>query len=249
VLHLKLVGATGNARIVGVDELPGKSNYFIDTDPATWRTNVPTYAKVRYEGIYPGIDLVYYGYERQLEYDFILAPGRTPETIRLAFDGAEHLEVNTHGDLIVHLDGKEIRIAKPVIYQEVGGERRGVAGGYVIEASNKVYFAAKEYDRRIPLVIDPVIIYSTYLGSAGAASWELLRALSQQMRQAMLLWRARLARTSPSRGAHFKLPALVHFKRWASSLNLIQPGQTLFTPRTSMRPLLPLQSTQKAMLI
>src|SRR6185295_2469207 len=116
--------------MTGVDELPGKANYFIGNDPSRWRTNVPTYAKVRSNGVYPGIDLVYYGQQRQLEYDFVVAPGADPQKIVLGFEGADAVEIDAHGDLVLHTAGGDVRQHKPVVYQEVDGVRRAIEGAY-----------------------------------------------------------------------------------------------------------------------
>src|SRR5947207_133514 len=127
VLHMKLLGANRAAKVTALNELPGKSNYFIGNDPKKWRTDVPTYAKVKYEGVYPGIDLIYYGNQRQFEYDFVVAPGSDPKAITLAVgaglsppDGAQQaapLRVDATGDLVVEAEGGEVRFHKPVVYQ------------------------------------------------------------------------------------------------------------------------------------
>ena len=124
---MKLVGANRAPRIVGLEELPGKSNYFAGRDPKRWRAGIPTYAKVKYQGVYPGVDLVYYGKERQLEYDFVIAPHSDPRSIRLDFSGADNLTVDDRGDLVAQTAGGQVRMRKPVIYQErqVGQEGQG----------------------------------------------------------------------------------------------------------------------------
>jgi uncharacterized protein (TIGR03437 family) len=193
VLRMKLVGANVSARIEGADELPGKSNYFIGNDPAKWRTNVPTYAKVKYEEVYPGIDLVYYGNQRQLEYDFVVAPGADPHAIRLAFPSVgSHgtyfvpwvlgrneperahgiksmpwLHLDGQGDLVLGTEESELRLHRPVIYQEIGGARQRIGGNFVIQGGSQVSFEVARYDASKPLVIDPVLSYSTYLGGSG----------------------------------------------------------------------------------
>jgi hypothetical protein len=166
-LRMSLAGASAEAHVSGLEELAGKANYFIGRDPAKWRTNVPTYAKVEYRGVYPGIDLVYYGNQRQLEYDFIVAPGADPQRIVLDFKGVEKLEIDAQGDLVMHAAGGALRQHKPVIYQAIDGVRRQVAGGYVIKDAHQVAFQVAAYDQARPLVIDPVLSYSTYLGGAG----------------------------------------------------------------------------------
>src|SRR6185369_9371912 len=101
VVRMKLVAANRDARASAQDELPGKINYFVGNDPMKWHTNVPTHARVRYEGVYPGIDLVYYGNEGRLEYDFIVSPGANPEAIALSFDGVGSMSVDGRGDLVL----------------------------------------------------------------------------------------------------------------------------------------------------
>jgi hypothetical protein len=173
VLRMSLVGARSKPIVSGLEELPGKANYFIGRDPAKWRTNVPTYAKVHYQNVYPGIDLVYYGNQRQLEYDFVVAPGADPKKIVLGFKGADRLEIDAEGDLVLHVPEGAIRQKKPVIYQEVDGIRREVAGSYVRKGANRVGFKLAAYDTSRPLIIDPVVLsYSTYLGGSGNDSGE-----------------------------------------------------------------------------
>ena len=167
VLRMGFAGASRAPRVTGLEELPGKANYFIGNDPAKWRTNVPTYAKIRYHDLYPGIDLVYYGNQRQLEYDFVVHPGADPSRIGLHFQGADRLEVDAQGNLVLHTAGGAIRQRRPVIYQEVGGRRVGIPGGYVLKDGQQVGFGVAAYDRGRPLVIDPVLFYSTYLGGSG----------------------------------------------------------------------------------
>jgi hypothetical protein len=166
MLRMKLRNANPAAKVTGADELTGTSNYFIGDDPAKWRTNVPTYAKVKYEGIYSGIDLVYYGNQRQLEYDFIVAPGADPR--RIAFDvrGARRMSLDQHGDLVLKMDEGEIRWHKPTVYQEKNGTRQEIAARYAITDTNRVGFEVAGYDASKPLYIDP-LIYSTYLGGTG----------------------------------------------------------------------------------
>jgi hypothetical protein len=142
-LRMKLVNANPASQIEGLDELPGKSNYFIGSDPQQWRAGVTNYAKVKYREVYPGVDLVYYGHERQLEYDFVLAPGADPKQIKLAFDGAERMRIDSDGDLALDTTAGEVRQRKPAICQEVNGERRSVEGRYKIVSSQKLGAAEK----------------------------------------------------------------------------------------------------------
>ncbi len=164
VLHMKLVDANPSAEIRGVDEQSGKSNYFLGNDPAKWRTDVSQYARVRYSDVYPGVNLVYYGNQQQLEYDFEVAPGKDPRLIRLAFDGADQMRLNADGSLLLRARGGELLQRKPVIYQENNGERKEIDGRYILKGKREIGFEVEEYDRSKPLVIDPVLSYSTYLG-------------------------------------------------------------------------------------
>ena len=163
---MTLLGAAKEPPIGAVDEQPGKANYFVGSDSSNWRTNIPTYGKVRYDAVYPGIDLIYYGMQRQLEYDFVLAPGADPRTIEIKFDGADRVEIDANGDLVLHACGREIRQRKPVVYQEADG-RREIAGAYVRTGKNRIGFKIGAHDHTLPLVIDPLVLsYATYLGGS-----------------------------------------------------------------------------------
>jgi hypothetical protein len=164
-LYMQVLGANMASRIVGAAELPGKVNYFIGNDPAKWRTNVPTYAQVKYENVYPGVDLIYYGNRGCLEYDFVVAPGADPGSIALRFRGGSHVAVDQNGDLL--LNSEDVRFQKPVVYQETNGARKPVESRYVMTADNTIHFAVVDYDHSKPLIIDPVLVYSTYFGGSG----------------------------------------------------------------------------------
>ena len=167
VLRMNLIGANRGAAVEGLNELEGKVNYLIGNDRAQWRTNISTFARVRYTEVYPGVDVVYYGNQRQLEYDFVVEPGRDAAAIGLKFEGADKVEVDGAGDLLLSVGESIIRQPKPFVYQEVAGVRREVEGGYVLDDAGRVRFALGEYDASLPLVIDPVLVYSTYLGGSG----------------------------------------------------------------------------------
>ena len=167
VVRMKLVGSNREARPRGVTELPGKVNYFIGNNPKKWHTNIPTYSKVQYEDLYPGVDLVYYGSEGQLEFDFVVAPGADPDAIRLTFEGVDQIEKDARGDLVLHAPDGQLRLRKPVIYQASEGGKSEIDGEFVVEDGSKVGFSIGAYDPMQPLVIDPVLSYSTYLGGSG----------------------------------------------------------------------------------
>jgi len=165
VVRMSLAGANPAARVTGVEELAGKINYFRGNDEQKWITGVPTFHRVSYSAVYPGIDLVYYGKGNQLEYDLVIAPGADPNRIAFNFDGADRLEVDaaTGALVITAAGGTQLRQAKPLIYQEENGVRRAVSGGFTVNGSG-AGFSVGDYDPSRPLVIDPAIInYSTYL--------------------------------------------------------------------------------------
>jgi hypothetical protein len=167
VLKMDLVGANPSPQLTGRDELPGKSNYLIGNNRAEWHTNVPNFAKVEYADVYPGIDLVYYGNQRQLEYDFVVSPGADPQDIRVAINGDEKRRIDGQGDLVLEAAGRELRLHRPVIYQENNGARKRIGGNFVMRGMRQVGFDVARYDSSKPLIIDPVLSYSTYLGEPG----------------------------------------------------------------------------------
>jgi hypothetical protein len=129
---MQLVGANPRPPVTGLEQLPGQANYFLGNDTEQWRASIPIYAKVKYEGVYPGVDLVYNGNHGQLEYDFVLEAGADPRGITLNFEGADKIEVDSRGDLVLRTGDGEIRLYKPQIYQEVNGTKQPVSGGYVL---------------------------------------------------------------------------------------------------------------------
>jgi len=166
VLHMRLAGANPDAHISGLERLPSASNYLLGQDPRQWHTAVPTFRRVRYEEIYPGIDVVYYGNQGQLEYDFVVRPGADPRAIRLSFRGAERLEIAEQGDLVLEAGAGQLRLLKPRVYQQQGQARKYLEARYVLSARNEVGVQTEAWDGRQPLVIDPVLTYSTYLGGS-----------------------------------------------------------------------------------
>ena len=177
VLRMQLIGANPAAEVAGADELPGKTNYFIGKDPSQWRTNVPTYAKVKYASVYPGVDLVYYGTQGgELEYDFVVSPGANPNAIALGINAEAKtpLRINSQGNLVVALQSGDVEFHKPVVYQFKSGlssstdDRQSVEGRYTLDAQDHVRFECGPYDHSRPLVIDPVLTYATYLGGTGS---------------------------------------------------------------------------------
>ncbi len=167
VVRMQLQGTKGVPHVEGAARLPGTANYFLGNEPSKWQRGVPTFGKVRYQDVYSGVDLVYYGNQRHLEYDFEVAPGADPKAIRLRFQGVRQLEIGPDGDLQVAANNGSISFARPVAYQEVEGERRLVDGRFALVSKNTVGFVLGRYDRGRELIIDPTLTYATYLGGSG----------------------------------------------------------------------------------
>ena len=165
-LQMKLVGANRNLVLTSADRLPGQSNYIIGNDPSRWRTGVPQFARVRYQNVYPGVDLVFYGNQGQLEYDFQVAPGANPEQAELEFNGAGGLELND-GGLIIRTGNGSVKLEAPRVYQEIASNRQPVEANFVLRGSNRAGFAIGSYDRSRELIIDPILTFSTYFGGSG----------------------------------------------------------------------------------
>ena len=165
-VRMKIEGGRAPGRVHGLDRLPGVTNYFLGNDPKAWRTNIPSYGKVVFEGVYPHIDLVYRGNQRRLEYDFVVAPGGDADAIELAYEGVSRVQVEPEGGLLLETAAGALRQARPLIYQETGGRRVAIAGGYKVQG-RRVGFELARYDASRPLIIDPVLEYSTFLGGTG----------------------------------------------------------------------------------
>ncbi len=164
VLRMQLLGANPAPRVTGLDKLPGQVNYFTGNDTRKWVTNIPTFARVQYQDVYPGVNLVYYGDQRQLEYDFVVTPGADPDAIELAFQGTDQLEIDAGGNLVLQIDDGRVILHAPTIYQRIDGVKQAIPGGYVLQGEHRVGFRVGSYDAGRYLFIDPVLNYSTYLG-------------------------------------------------------------------------------------
>jgi len=192
VIRIEFVGANPSAEISGADALPGKAHYFIGSDPRKWRTDATTFSRVHYRGLYPGTDLIFYGSQHQLEFDFVVSPGSDPAAIRLRFDNAGaagrtlSLQVDGSGDLLLGAEAVKVRFHKPNAHQPQGGSCRAGfetrfnplrsttrATGhspdarFVLAGKNEVGIQVKDYDPSRPLVIDPLVTYATCLGGGG----------------------------------------------------------------------------------
>jgi hypothetical protein len=165
-LYMDIVGANPAVPAAGLNPLPGSVNYLLGNDPAQWHTHIGTYGRVAYRDTYPGIDLVYYGNQQQLEYDFIVSPGSDPSRIALRFAGSEGMEVNAQGDLVLHTAIGDVVQHKPLAYQTCAGGRQEVASRYELDGA-EVRFVVGTYDPTRPLVLDPLVLgYSTFLGGS-----------------------------------------------------------------------------------
>jgi hypothetical protein len=164
VVRMKLDGANAHTMVQGLELLPSQSNYITGNDPKKWHTNVERYSQVEYKQVYPGIDVVYYGNQGQLEYDFIVAPGANPALINLDFQGAQSLELDQQGNLLLNSEGGRLTFNAPTLYQKTGDVRQFVEGRFVL-AGQQVRFEVGSYDKSKELIIDPAVTYSTYLGT------------------------------------------------------------------------------------
>ena len=165
VLRMRLAGASDYPHGAALGRLPGDNNYLIGNNPKRWHTGVPSYAGALYRNVYPGISLLYHGLQGRLEYDFRVAPGGDPSRIALAFSGASALSLDGQGNLLLRTPAGLVRQHRPLVYQRIGGVRHMVSGRFVVDGRD-VGFRVGRYDRSAPLVIDPVLVYSTYLGGA-----------------------------------------------------------------------------------
>lgn len=168
VLRLGWTGGSTTPRISGAERLAGGRHYLVGKDPARWRTQIPAFARVLYEEVWPGIGLAFYGNPRELEFDLTVAPGADPEQIRISFDGADDLRIDAAGDLVIRSGEEEVRLRQPISWQQAGGVRHGVESQWRLlppaAGVRQAGVRLSSYDRARPLVVDPVLVYSTYLG-------------------------------------------------------------------------------------
>ena len=173
-VRMVFVGAGSQASIQGAGESPGKVNYLIGNNPSQWQTGIATFARLRVDQLYPGVSLVYYGNQRLFEYDLTVSPGASPDLIKIHFDGVDEISIDAQGGLILQVGGDELRQPAPVVYQTIQGRRQSVRGGYQIVDARTVAFTIGKYDQRLPLVIDPVLNFSTYFGgNSSETAWSV----------------------------------------------------------------------------
>lgn len=166
VIRMRLENGSAQAAGEGVGPLPHRLNYFVGNNPERWTTNVPVFSKVRFRGVYPGVDLEFYPNRGEFEHDFVVAPGADASRIRMRFDGADAVTLRADGQLAVRAGQAEVLWQKPRVYQERAGRREEVSSGYQMLGGNRAAFRVGAYDKSRPLVIDPAISYLTYVGNA-----------------------------------------------------------------------------------
>ncbi|HKG60735.1 MAG TPA: SBBP repeat-containing protein [Pyrinomonadaceae bacterium] len=166
-LSLQFIGSSNQAQAIGEDQLKERTNYLIGSDPKDFRTNIPHYAKARFNQVYRGIDVVYYGDAAHLKYDIVIAPGADPNVIKIKYAGTDALKVDRDGNLVFDINGGKIVQPKPLVYQSLDDKRHYVAGSYVIQNKNQIGFRLGSYDKSRSLVIDPALVFGTYLGGGG----------------------------------------------------------------------------------
>ena len=169
-LQMQLVGASASAAGVGLNAQSSVSNYIIGNDSSQWRSSVANFGRVEFANVYQGINLTYYGNQRQLEYDFDVTPGADPNAIGLSFPNAQSLSIDASGNLVIGIGGAQMTQHAPVLYQVVNGQRQAVAGRYVIGADKEVHFQVGTYDHTQTLVIDPLISYASFFGGSDVDS-------------------------------------------------------------------------------
>jgi len=173
-VSIRWAGASA-PRLEGLEPLASTTSYFLGNDARAWRTAVPNYARVRYQQAFPGVDVDFYGQQGRLEFDFIVAPGADPSRIELQVEGTEQVEVEQHGDLVLRCGQASARLLRPRIYQRIGGSQRLIQGGYVRRGPDRIGFQVASFDRRLPLVLDPVLSYSTLFGgSRDESAWSVV---------------------------------------------------------------------------
>jgi len=164
---MTLVGARPDSKPEGLDRVSATTSYFIGKNPRKWRHAIPNYGRVRYPKVYPGVDVVYYGKQRQLEFDLELAPHANPNVIRLALSGADQTSIAPNGDLLIRVKSKKIALHQPIAYQQnASGEKLPVSVKYRKLDAGVVGIELASYDRSRPLVVDPILTFSTYFGGS-----------------------------------------------------------------------------------
>ncbi len=167
-LRTTFVGGRSDAAMTGVEPAPTLIHHIRGNDPEAWSVDNPTFTRVRYDQVWPGVDAVFYDADGQLEYDFVVAPGADPSVVRLAYEGADRLSLRDDGALVLHTPAGELVNSAPVLYQHTGESREPVTGRFVLHGGDEVGFAVDDWDTARPLVIDPVMVYASTFGGTMA---------------------------------------------------------------------------------
>ncbi|HYP14553.1 MAG TPA: SBBP repeat-containing protein [Bryobacteraceae bacterium] len=162
-----LAGSAKRPHVVAEGQQISKTNYFVGNDSGKWVRNIARYSKVTYQSIYPGIDLVYYISGDQFEYDFVVHPGADPSRIRMKFQGSTGPRIGADGSLVLPTPAGDLIHKSPVIYQESGTQRQTINGSFKRRTDGNFGFHIASYDRRLPLIIDPVLTFASYIGGSG----------------------------------------------------------------------------------
>ncbi len=165
-VSLRLLQSNRTAVPLTEEPLLAEANYFLGSDPSQWRTHVPLFGRVHYRSVYKNVDLVYYGNEAQLEYDFVVRPGGDPQSIRFSLEGTRRTEIDRSGDLTLHIGEAQFALRRPIAYQTVHAQKRRVPARFLPLGGGQFGIQVGSYDRRFPLIVDPVLAYSTYLGGS-----------------------------------------------------------------------------------
>jgi len=166
VIRISMPGSNSEPQVQEEELQPGKTNYLVGNDPSRWHRGVPSYGRVKYHDVYPGIDAEYYGNQNQLETDFVVAAGSNPAAIQLHIEGAKALQFGSRGDLVIATPSGDLTLRRPDAYQDLNGVRREVAANFSLQGPSSLGIEVGPYDSTQALVIDPVVVYSTYLGGA-----------------------------------------------------------------------------------
>ena len=178
-VETRFVGANARSFPEALEPLAARTNYLVGNSPQNWHTDVPNYARVRVQNLYPGIDIVFYGNGSRVEYDFVVSPGANPQRINFELSGAERVFIDREGGLVVSTAGGDMRWKKPTLYQEVDGVRRTIGGRFELTDRRRIRFHVDNYDHKRALVIDPVLVYASYFGSPSSSSkgFEVVRGI------------------------------------------------------------------------
>jgi hypothetical protein len=166
VVSMHFLGARSDARAHGEERLSSISNYFLGSSPSEQFADIPNYARVDFDDVYPGIGITYYGNQRQLEYDLVVAPGADASPAKLAVEGADDVAIDGEGNLKLRVGAQTMRMLRPTVYQEIDGKRTPISARFTLAGHNIVSIRTGAYDHSRALTVDPTLVYSSYLGGS-----------------------------------------------------------------------------------